>query len=72
MKLSDCARKNAEAIRSVGMIAITEAKAMGVPVHYMDPAVCDGIIRELPDGSRQHIKRVDGQEIVIADLPPRL
>jgi hypothetical protein len=38
----------------------------------MDPSVCDGIVREMPDGSRQHVKRVTGQEIVIADLPPRI
>ncbi len=71
MKLSERARENAEAIRNVGLQAIAEARRLGVPVHYMDPTVCDGIIREMPDGTRQHVKRVDGEEIVIDDLPPR-
>ncbi|UVF22809.1 hypothetical protein HPT29_027715 (plasmid) [Microvirga terrae] len=64
MKLFECACENAEAIRNVGLIAIAEAPALGVPVHYMGPAVCDG--------TRQQVKRIDDEEIVIADLPPRL
>ncbi|RDI53852.1 hypothetical protein [Microvirga subterranea] len=72
MKLLEKARENAEAVRNIGLIAIEEARRLGVPVHYMDPAVCDGIIRELPEGTRQHVRRVDGNEIVIEDLPPRV
>jgi hypothetical protein len=35
----------------------------------MDLALCEGIIRQLPDGTRQRLKRVAGKEIVLEELP---
>lgn len=69
--LSKKTRENAEAVRNVGLHAIEEARQMGVPVRYIDCSLGEGIIREMPDGSRQRVKRVDGEEVVVEELPPR-
>jgi hypothetical protein len=36
-----------------------------VPAHYVDPALGDGIIREMPDGTRQRVDLNDGEEVVV-------
>ncbi len=46
----------AEQIRSIGTEARAEARALGVPSYYIDPAVGDGIIEELPDGTKRPLK----------------
>ncbi len=71
MLLFDKNKENAEAIRRVGERAVEEAKKLGGPCHYMDPALCDGIIRKMPDGTRQHVELQDGEEIVVATFGPR-
>jgi hypothetical protein len=71
MVLFDALRKNADAIRRIGERAVEEARRLGVPCHYMDAAVCDGIIREMPDGLRQRVELKDGQEIVVESLRRR-
>jgi len=64
--------ENAEAIRRVGERAVLEAKRFGVPAHYMDPTLCDGIIREMPDGTRQQIELKNDEEIVVNSFGPRV
>ncbi len=71
MVLFDKFGKNADAICRVGERAVREAKELGVPCHYMDPSLCDGIIREMPDGTRQHVELKDGVEIVVETFGPR-
>ena len=56
MMIFDKARENAEAIKQGGARAIEEAKRVGVPAYYLDPSLGEGIIKELPDGTRQRIK----------------
>ena len=68
MVLFDALRKNSDAIRRVGERAAEEARRLGVPCHYMDAAVCAGIIREMPDGSRQRVELRDGREVVVKSL----
>ncbi len=72
MVLFDKIRENAEAIRLIGERAVEEAKRLGVPCHYMDPSLCDGIVREMPDGNRQHVELKDGEEIVVETFGPRV
>lgn len=64
-------RENAGAIQRVGERAIEEARRLGVPCHYVDATICEGIIREMPDGSRQRVELKDGEEIVVESLTPR-
>ncbi|MCP1550097.1 MULTISPECIES: hypothetical protein [Methylorubrum] len=64
MILFDKLRRNAEAIRHMGVEAIEEAKRLGVPSHYVDPAVGEGIVREHPDGTRQRLRRKAGRIVV--------
>ena len=36
----------------------------------MDSTICDGIIKEYPDGSRQMVEVSEGEDVVIENLPP--
>ena len=65
MVLFDALRDHADAIRQVGERAAEEARRLGVPCHYMDATISAGIIRELPDGSRQRVELRDGREVVV-------
>ena len=67
----DKLRENADAIRRVGERAVQEARRLGVPSHHVDATVCAGIIREMPDGSRQRVELRDGREIVVESLRAR-
>ncbi len=71
MILFDKIRENADAICRVGERAVREAKELGVPCHYSDPSLCDGIIREMPDGTRQRVEFRNGEEIVVETFGPR-
>lgn len=71
MILTKLIRENAEAISQVGVRALEEAKQAGVPAYYMDPSLGDGIIRELPDGTRERIERQDGRDVVTEAYGPR-
>jgi hypothetical protein len=66
----ECIERNGEAIRGMGARIIAENRRLGVPSHYMDRELCVGIIREMPDGSRQEIALHDGVEMVLRELPP--
>ena len=70
MVLFEKVRANADEISRIGERAIQEAKRLGVPCHYMDRNLCDGIIREMPDGARQRVELRSGEEIVVETLPP--
>ncbi|MGU3538382.1 hypothetical protein [Methylobacterium sp. A54F] len=65
MMLFDRLRENAEAIRALGAAAIARAHRAGVPAYAMDPALGDGLVRHMPDGTRQRVAVVDGVEVVI-------
>ena len=65
MILFDKLRENADAIRQVGAIAREKARAAGVPSYYMDPALGEGIIKEMPDGTRHRIEPSDGGDVVV-------
>lgn len=70
MILFDRIRENADAIRQIGNRAVEEARRLGVPSHYGDPALGEGIIRETPDGTRQRVELKDGEEIVVETFGP--
>lgn len=69
-RLLENADTYAEAIRTAGGRAAAELKRAGVAVYYMDDAVSDGIIRELPDGSRQKVQVGGDEDIVLETLSP--
>ena len=70
MVLFDKVRQNAEALRQVGERALCDARKAGIPIHYMDAAFGDDIIREFPDGHRERIPR-GGEGVVVAISPRR-
>ena len=71
MVLIDRIRENAEPIRQVGDHAVREARKLGVPAHHVDPALGDGIVREMPDETRQRVELKDGEEVVVETFGPR-
>ncbi|MGY2050766.1 hypothetical protein [Methylobacterium sp. JK268] len=71
MMLFDKARENAAAIRQVGNRAIAEARKAGVPAFYMDPSLGEGIIKEMPDGTRHRLIAVEGKDVVVESFGPR-
>ena len=70
MMIFERARENAKAMAQMGQRAIAESKALGVPAYYVDPALGAGIIKELPDGTRQRVERIEGKEIALETLGP--
>lgn len=66
--LLENANKYEEAISSAGERAMQRAKRAGAPVYYMDAAIAEGIIRELPDGSRQRVEITGGEDVVLEEL----
>lgn len=60
----------AEAIRTAGGRAASDMLRAGVAIYYMDAALADGIIKELPDGTRQRVEIGDEDDIVLETLPP--
>jgi len=70
--LLENAAAHARALATMGQRAITQAKRSGAPAYYMERELGDAIVRELPDGTRQIVKLLAGQAIVVRDLPPRL
>lgn len=71
MILTKLIRENAEAISQIGVRALEEARQAGVPAYYMNPSLGDGIVRELPDGTRERIERRGGQAVVVETYAPR-
>jgi hypothetical protein len=71
MNLTKLIRENAEAIKQVGARALEEARQAGVPAYYMDPALGPGIVREMPDGTRERIERRQGRDVIVETYDPR-
>lgn len=71
MMLMEKWRENESRVRLMGVEAISRAKAAGVPSYYMDPFVGDGIIKEMPDGSRVLLDSTVDEETVLKTLGPR-
>ena len=69
--LLDILHQNKERIAQAGPKAIRRALEAGVPVYYIDRALGDGIVKEMPDGTRHLIDVKDGNEIVLQTLAPR-
>ena len=72
MTLFDLLDANMDAVRAVGGQALAQARCSGVPACYMDPELGAGLVREMPDGTRERFHRVDGEVIVIARYGPRI
>jgi hypothetical protein len=66
--LLENAIKYEEAITTAGRRAMQRAKLAGAPVYFMDPSISDGIIREMPDGSRDVVEISDGEDLVLRNL----
>jgi len=66
--LLENAAKYEKAISSAGERAMQRAKHAGAPVYYMDASIGEGIIRELPDGSRQRVEIRGGEDVVLEEL----
>ncbi|GJD37185.1 hypothetical protein [Methylobacterium aerolatum] len=64
MMLFEQVRKNESAVRQVGARAIDAARRAGVAAYYMDPSLGEGIIKEMPDGSRHRLKPGTTDEVV--------
>lgn len=64
MMLFEKARENEAAIRQMGTRAIAAARKAGVPAYYLDPSLGEGIIKEMPDGTRHRLKAGDANTVV--------
>ena len=69
--LLDVLHQNEDRIAQAGPAAIKRALDAGVPVYYIDDALGDGIVKEMPDGTRHLIDLCDGAEIVLQTFAPR-
>ena len=59
-----------DSLRDSARQALREAKASGTPAYYTDRTWPEGIVREMPDGSRPLVKLENGHETVVEELPP--
>jgi hypothetical protein len=57
-------------IGQLGERALIEARRTNTPIHYMEPAYGDWIIREFPDGRRELMPAEGHAET--APIPPRI
>ena len=71
MMIFDKARENAAEIKKMGRYAIAKSHKAGLPAYYMDPALGEGIIKEMPDGTRHRIALVDSAQVVLETFGPR-
>ena len=63
--------QNEASVLRAGELAVDAARKAGVPAYYTDPSIGEGIVKELPDGTRQLV-RVDGdRDIVLGTFGPR-
>jgi hypothetical protein len=69
--LLDVLHQNEERIAQAGPKAIRKALEAGVAVYYLDKALGEGIVMEMPDGTRQLIEVRNGNEIVLQTFAPR-
>jgi predicted Fe-Mo cluster-binding NifX family protein len=69
--LFDKVNQHANEIREAGPNAIKVAKAAGVAVYYADDSLGDGLIKEMPDGTRYRVKIENGEDIVLDSFTPK-
>jgi hypothetical protein len=69
--LLDVLHQSEERIAQAGPKAIRKALEAGVPVYYLDNALGEGIVKEMPDGTRHLIEVRHGDEIVLQTFAPR-
>lgn len=69
--LLDVLHKSEDRIAQAGPTAIKRALEAGVPVYYLDDALGEGIVKEMPDGTRHLIDLRDGAEFVLQTFAPR-
>jgi hypothetical protein len=63
--LLDVVRQNEERIAQVGPKAIRKALEAGVLVYYLDNALGEGIVKEMPEGTRYLIEVRNSDEIIL-------
>ena len=64
-------RANESKIKRSGPLAIEAARKAGVPAYYRDLELGEGIVKEMPDGSRHLVEIVDGKDLVRKTFGPR-
>lgn len=69
--LLDVLHQDEENIAQAGPKAIRKALEAGVPVYYLDSALGEGIVKEMPDGTRYLIEVDNGEEVVLQAFAPR-
>jgi len=69
--LLDVLHQSEDLIAQAGPTAIKRALEAGVAVYYLDDALGEGIVKEMPDGTRYLIDLRDGAEIVLQTFAPR-
>lgn len=68
--LLDVLHQDEERIAQAGPKAIKKALEAGVPVYYIDDALGDGIVKEMPDGMRYLIEVDNGEEVILRTFAP--
>ena len=63
--LLDILRQDEELIAQAGPKVIKKALEAGVAAYYLDNTLGEGIIKEMPDGTRHLIDLRDGEEIIL-------
>ncbi len=69
--LLDRWQRNQARVRQAGVVALQQAKEAGVAAYYRDPSAGDGLVKEMPDGSRLLVEVTGHEERVTAILGPR-
>jgi hypothetical protein len=69
--LLDILHQDEERIAQAGLKAIKKALEAGVPVYYLDNALGEGIVKEMPDGTRHLIDVRDGDEVILQSFARR-
>jgi hypothetical protein len=69
--LLDVLHQDEENIAQAGPKAIKKALEAGVPVYYIDNALSDRIVKEMPDGKRYLIEVDNGEEVILQTFAPR-
>ena len=64
MVLFECYALSSEAIGRIGEDVRAEARATNTSVSYTEPAYGTDVIREYPDGRREHVK-ADGSVVAL-------
>ena len=71
MTLHELLESRKKDFEQMGERAIESARRVGVPAYYIEPALGQGIIRELPDGTRERMERNGSRRVVVECYGPR-